>query len=160
MTHNQTARQYRELAIKAATPVGLIVLLYDMAIESLGHATRQVDAGNIEARTADLNHALTVISELERSLNFDAGGEVARRLANFYQVARMKILEANIKSSKEIIERLSGVFSKIRDGWVVVEQKTGGQPGMELARQAPRSAPTPAASVPQDDAGPQFQWSA
>ncbi len=62
MKPNQIARHYRELAIKAATPVGLIVLLYDMAIESLSHAVREIDAGDIEARTADLNHALTVIA--------------------------------------------------------------------------------------------------
>jgi flagellar protein FliS len=160
MIPNPIARQYRELAIKAATPVGLIVVLYEMAIESLAFAMQEFDKGNIEGRTLELNYALTVISELERSLNFEAGGEVAKRLATFYEVARIKILEANIKSNKQTIERLSNVLSSIRRAWQVVEQKTGGQPGLILAPQAPNAAHTSTPSAPPDEAGSQFQWSA
>jgi len=160
MIQNPIARQYRELAIKAATPTGLIVILYEMIIESLAYAMTEFDKGNIEGRTMELNHALNVISELERSLNFEAGGEVAKRLATFYEVARIKILESNIKSSKETIERLSGVVSSIRDAWQVVEQKTGGHPGGEFARQAPPTTRPSAPSSAQNEAGSQFQWSA
>jgi flagellar secretion chaperone FliS len=160
MKNNHIARQYRELAIKGATPVGLIVLLYDMAIESLSQAVRELDRGDIEARTADLNHALSIIGELERSLNFEAGGDVAARLANFYNVARCKILEANIKSNKETIERLSGVLTSIREAWQVVERKTGGRGDLEQTQEAPLSLP--AGSVPgqTDDERPTLRWSA
>jgi flagellar protein FliS len=157
---NPIARQYRELAIKAATPVGLIVVLYEMAIESLAYAMQEFDKGNIEGRTLELNYTLTLISELERSLNFEAGGEVAKRLATFYEVARLKILEANIKSSKDTIARLSGVLTSIRNAWQVVEQKTGGHPGMNPAGQSAPSERASTPSAPQEDAGPQFQWSA
>jgi|SRR5712691_4125449 len=160
MNSNHIARPYRELAVKGATPVGLIILLYDIAIESLAHATREIDAGNIEARTAELNHTLTVIAELERSLNFEAGGDVARRLADFYDVARCKILEANIKSSKEIIERLSGVMCSIREAWQVVEQDNAAKTGADSTQQPPRTSPTSPAPTQQDEERPQLQWSA
>jgi len=160
MKPNAIARQYRELAIKGATPVGLIVILYDMAIESLGHAKREIDNGNIEARTTDLNHVLLVIGELERSLNFEAGGEVAKRLAAFYDVARCKVLEANIKASKLVIDRLSDVLCSLRDAWKIVEQKTAGKSGAELARETPRPSPVYSAPSPQDDDRPQLRWSA
>jgi flagellar protein FliS len=160
MKSNHIARQYRELAIKAATPVGLIVLLYDMAIESLAQAMRELDRGDIEARTADLNHTLSVISELERALNFEAGGDVAVRLANFYNVARCKILEANIKSNKETLERLAGVLTSIREAWHIVEQKTGGQPGATRAEEPARSSPTAAEPSPAGDEYSTTQWSA
>ena len=159
MKPNQIARQYRELAIKGASPVGLIVILYDMAIESLGQAIREMDSGNIEARTENLNHALSVIAELQRSLNMEVGGEVAKRLSDLYDVARGKILEANIKVSKEIIERLSGVLSSMRDAWKVVEEKNVSQPGMQNSQEAPRMVPTSSAPAQQDEAAPQLQWS-
>jgi flagellar protein FliS len=159
MKPNHIARQYRELAIKAATPVGLIIVLYDMAIESLAHATREFEAGNVEARTDNLNHALAVIAELERSLNLEAGGDVAKQLSNLYNVARCKILEANIKASKHIIEDLSGVLSSVREAWLVVDQKTAGQPGMNLSQEAPRMVPASSAPTKQDEAAPQLQWS-
>ena len=159
MKPNQIARQYRELAIKGASPVGLIVILYDMAIESLGQAIREMDSGNIEARTENLNHALSVIAELQRSLNMEVGGEVAKRLSDLYDVARGKILEANIKVSKEIIERLSGVLSSMRDAWKVVEEKNVSQPGMQNSQEAPRMVPTSSAPAQQDETAPQLQWS-
>lgn len=159
MNSRHIARQYRELAVKGATPVGLIILLYDIAIESLARAAREMEAGNIEARTAELNHALAVIAELQRSLNLEAGGEVARRLTDLYNVARGKILEANIKSSVAIVERLSTVLCSVREAWQVVERTEAGQSGTEAARES--TAPTaPAAPAPQDESSPQLQWSA
>jgi flagellar protein FliS len=160
MNSNHIARRYRELAIKAATPVGLIILLYEMAIESLAHAMHEIDSGNIEARTADLNHALMIIGELQRSLNIEVGGSVATRLANFYDVARCKILEANIKSSKETLERLSSVLASIRDAWQVVEQETGGYPGGAAASEPPRSSPVLPSQPQQDTDDTPLRWSA
>jgi len=159
MKPNRIARQYRELAIKAATPVGLIIVLYDMAIESLAHALREIDAGNIEGRTEDLNHALAVIGELQRSLDMEAGGDVAERLMDMYDVVRGKILEANIKASKDTIERLAGVLSSVREAWQVVEGKTAGQPGTTLSQESPPMVPTSSAPEQQEESRPQLQWS-
>lgn len=53
-------------------------------------------------------------------------------------VARDKILEANIKSSKETIEQLPGVLSSIRGAWLMVEKETSGRMGIEPAQEAPR----------------------
>jgi flagellar secretion chaperone FliS len=160
MKSNHIARQYRELAVKSATPVGLVILLYDFAIEALIRAATEVETGNIEGRTAELNYCLSVISELQRSLNHEAGGDVARRLTDLYDVTRAKILEANIKSSQEIIERLANVLTSIREAWQVVEEKTAGTPGMELAAEAPPMKPTATPPAPVEDEQTNLRWSA
>jgi len=146
--------------VKGATPVGLVILLYDLVIESLARAIHEIDAGNIEARTADLNHALAVIGELQRSLNFEVGGEVAKRLTDLYDVSRNKILEANIKSNKDIIERLSRVLCSVREAWQVVEQKNGGHPTAAPVQGAHRSSSIPAAPAQTDAEHSQLQWNA
>ena len=160
MRSNHIARQYRELAVKSATPVGLVIFLYDFAIEALLRASREIDAGNIEGRTAELNYCLSVISELQHSLNFDEGGEVAKRLMDLYDVSRTKILEANIKSSKEIIERLAQVLASIREAWQVVEEKSAGKTGAELAAEAPRTAPAAPSPAPPEGEESNLRWSA
>jgi flagellin-specific chaperone FliS len=81
-------------------------------------------------------------------------------LANFYNVTRCKILEANIKTSKETIEQISGVLSSIREAWVVVDQKTAGQPGLTTAQEAPRVTRPVAPPAQQDETAKQLQWSA
>ena len=160
MEPNHIARQYRELAVKSATPVGLIILLYDFAIEALVRAAREIDSGNIEGRTAELNYCLSVIAELQRSLNHEAGGDVTRRLTDLYDVARGKILEANIKSSKEIIDRLAGVLMSIREAWQVVEEKTAENPGMELAAEAPPMKTAEPSPVAPENEPTNLRWSA
>ena len=159
MKPNKIARHYRELAIKGATPVGLIVILYDMVIESLAHALREIEAGNIEARVVELNHALAAISELQRSLNMEAGGEVSKRLSDLYDVARGKILEANIKVSRQPLEQLKNVLTSVREAWLVVEEKTSGQPGMAVAPEAPALVRTISPSAEQEETSRQLQWS-
>ena len=159
MNQGQIALQYRELAVKSATQVGLVVLLYDMAIESLTRAAREIDAGNVEARTTEINHVLAIVAELQRSLNFERGGDVARRLEDFYDVARGKLLEANIKSDKEIVERLFRIFCSIREAWQVVDREAGSDPGAFEA--APSTPPVPRPASPQADAEPESaHWSA
>lgn len=160
MKPNHITRQYRELAVKSATPVGLIIFLYDFAIEALLRASREIDAGNIEGRTAELNYCLSVITELQRSLNFEQGGEVAKHLTDLYDVSRAKILEANIKSSKEIIERLVQVLASIRDAWQVVEEKAAGKTGAEVAPEAPRMNPAAPSPAPPDVEESNLRWSA
>jgi flagellar protein FliS len=160
MNSKNIAREYRELAVKSATPVGLVILLYDIAIEALAAASRAIDAKDIEGRTHELNHVMAVIRELQMSLNFEAGGEVAKRLTDLYDVARGKVLEANIKSSKEIVERLSEVLASVREAWKVAERETAGQPGMELAPEAPRMTPTAAPAAQPENERSNSQWSA
>lgn len=160
MNSNHIARHYRELAIKSATPVGLVILLYDFAIEALIRASMEIEAGNIEGRTAELNYCLAVLNELQRSLNFEEGGEVAKRLTDLYDVARGKILEANIRSSKEIVERLSEVLTSIRGAWQVAEEKIAGQPGTEAAAEAPATKPAVPSSDPPETDHLNLQWSA
>jgi flagellar secretion chaperone FliS len=160
MKPNSITRQYRELAVKSATPVGLIIFLYDFAIEALMRAAREIETGSIEGRTAELNYCLSVISELQRSLNYEAGGEVAKRLTDLYDVTRAKILEANIKASKEIIERLAEVLSSIREAWRVVEQQTTGKPGVELAPEAPAMKSATPAPIPPEGEPTNLRWSA
>jgi hypothetical protein len=75
-------------------------------------------------------------------------------------VARGKVLEANIKSSKEIVERLSEVLASVREAWKVAERETAGQPGMELAPEAPRMTPTVAAAAQPENERSNSQWSA
>lgn len=115
------ASQYRQLAVRSQGPVGLIVLLYDAAIQSFHAALRAMNANQIEKRNVHLNHALTVIALLQSSLDFEKGGEVALQLERFYNVFRGRVLEASIKSSPEILRDVISHFFSMRSAWSEVE---------------------------------------
>ena len=80
MTQQNIANHYQRHRARGASPVGLVVLLYDAAIESLRRAKLAAESGRIEQRVAASNHVLLVINELGRSLDPEPGGEAARHL--------------------------------------------------------------------------------
>ena len=114
---------YRQIAVQGASPVGLVVMLYDSALTSLYRAMRAIDAGDVEARTEHLNRALDVVGQLQGSLDLGRGGATARCLSDFYAVARAKMLEAGIANSKEILTELAVHFASVRDAWREVDAR-------------------------------------
>lgn len=121
---NDPARTYRQLSVQSASPIGLVVLLFNSAIASLHKAERAAEANQIEARVNELNHVLDIVSELRSVLDFERGGDVARQFDLFYRMAEAQILRANIENSTEIIRDLITHFVKVRDAWQQVDGKS------------------------------------
>ncbi|MGH9680424.1 MAG: flagellar export chaperone FliS [Candidatus Acidiferrales bacterium] len=129
------ARAYRESAVRGASPVGLIVILYEEVLRTLRKAQRAIQQKDIEGRTMALSHVLDIVGHLQSTLDFERGGEVASNLSRFYNVVRAKILEANIHSNIEILELLSKEFSLFINTWQQVDSA--------VTRSAAQSSPNP-----------------
>jgi flagellar protein FliS len=126
---------YREAAVRGASPVRLVVCLYEQAISDLRRAAIAMEKGDIEARTRSINHALLVIGQLQGTLDMEAGGEVARNLLRFYNLLRAGLIEAQGKQSKEIIEQRIANLTAVHEAWQQVERDAGpAQPASELAQ--------------------------
>src|SRR3990172_9885730 len=125
---SNAARAYRQLSAHGASPVGLIVLLYEAAVSSLHRAIQALETNDIERRTHHLNHAIAVIGELQASLDFSQGGDVARNLDQFYRIARSRILEASAGKSKTILKQLAAQFLSLREAWEHVDAPLTGPP--------------------------------
>ncbi|HTX16254.1 MAG TPA: flagellar export chaperone FliS [Candidatus Baltobacteraceae bacterium] len=120
------ALTYQQSAARGATPAAITGMIYDVAIESLHRAIRAIDEGKIEERVRALNKFFAAVAELRSALDYDRGGEVARRLGRFYQIARGEMLSANIKIDRATFEKHSRLFSELREAWRNVEKATAG----------------------------------
>jgi flagellar protein FliS len=137
---------YREAAVRGASPVRLVICLYEQAIEDLRKAVIALEKGDIEARTRGINHALMVIAQLQGSLDMERGGEVARNLARFYGVVRAGLNEAQMKQSARILEEQISQLVVVYEAWLEVERATAAPKplSVESALRKPEisSAPT------------------
>jgi flagellar protein FliS len=115
---------YREATIRGASPVRLVLCLYEQAIEDLRRAVVAQEKGDIEARTREINHAVIVIGQLQRSLNMEQGGEVARNLARFYGTVRAGLTEAHARQSAPLLEEQISQLVMIHGAWLEVERAT------------------------------------
>ncbi|SRR5260370_10824469 len=143
---------YREAAVRGATPVQLVIFLYEQAIEDLRRAVVALEKGNIEARTRGINHALAVIAQLQGSLDLERGGDVAKNLHAFYNAMRATLCEAQLKQSARILEQQIEQLVLVREAWLEVDRATA-----KLASPAESGPPQPPISSP---VGPFIDWNA
>ncbi len=115
---------YRETAVRGASPVRLVICLYEQAIDDLRQAVLALERGEIELRTRKINHAITVIGQLQGSLDMERGGEVARNLERFYSVVRAGVCEGHMKQSVKILEREIAQLVLVYEAWLEVERAT------------------------------------
>jgi flagellar protein FliS len=115
---------YREASVRGASPVRLVLCLYEQAIEDLRRAVLAMENGKIAVRTCHINHALLVIAQLEGTLDMERGGEVARNLEKFYGVVRRGLIEAQQKQSTPILEQQITQLSTVHEAWLEVERAT------------------------------------
>jgi len=118
---NNARLAYQEAAVRGASPVRLTILLYEQVIQDLTRAIEAIAQRRTESCAHELNHATSVIGYLHGTLNLDAGAAVVSNLGRFYTMIREKLLEAQVRSSREILEELRTHMLDIRQAWLKVE---------------------------------------
>ena len=113
---------YREAAVQGASPVQLVIRLYEQIIEDLRQAVQAVERNQIELRTNKINHAILVIGHLQSRLDFEAGGKPARDLNQFYDFLRQNLLHAQARASKQILSQLITDLLAVRSAWLEVDR--------------------------------------
>lgn len=118
---------YRQAAGQGASGVRLVILLYEQIIQDLGRAVKAIEQNDIERRTREINHALTVIGHLQGTLDLERGGTVARNLARFYTSVRAGLVAAHARVSRQILQQQITYLLEVREAWTEADRKlTGG----------------------------------
>ena len=115
---------YREAAVAGASPVRLVILLYEQAMEDLQRAIAAHDRADIEGRTREINHAVLVIGHLEATLDPEHGGKVAENLKLFYQHLRTALVQAQCQQSVAAMEQVISQLLQVHGAWCEVERAT------------------------------------
>ncbi|HEX4286277.1 MAG TPA: flagellar export chaperone FliS [Terracidiphilus sp.] len=114
---------YQEQALKGASPIDLVVALYDGMIRFLHGAADAVDRGDINARRAQVKRALDILVHLQARLRMDVGGQPALVLSEFYASIFAQILQASRAASRSKFEHTIGCVRNVRDAWKQVARE-------------------------------------
>ena len=118
MTANQPcASRYLEVEIRTANPLQLVVVLYDGAVKYLQEAKGHLQRGDIEGRTQAINRALAIVSELQATLNFQEGGQVARSLESLYAYMKGRLIAANLGQEDLPLSEVISLLSTLKSAW-------------------------------------------
>ncbi len=117
---------YRENAVAGSSPVRLLVLLYDQLIKDVRQALAAMERGDIEVRTAALDHALLVLGHLHANVDQEHGGEAAGHLTRFYTLLGERLLEAQARVAPEILREDVQTLLGVREAWLEADRKASG----------------------------------
>lgn len=125
----RAARAYSAINIETAAPTatahGLILMLYDGAIQAVGSARSHCEAGNIEAKNHATAKALGIIEQgLRASLDQQRGGELAIRLDSLYAYMNRRLLSASLHNNCEQFGEVGELLAGLRSAWAEIERDT------------------------------------
>ena len=118
---------YKEIQIKTANQIRLIVMLYDgairhvnLAIDACGDGHRRYDAIN-----SHLIAAQDILSELMASLDFEKGGVLAKNLFSLYSFMNRRLLDGNLKKDPVPLSEVKKMLGDLREAWDEISTRKG-----------------------------------
>jgi flagellar protein FliS len=121
MIANQGYAAYNKNKIMTASPGELTLMLYEGAIKFCNIAIVAIEQGNIQKAHENIVKVENIIEEFRATLNHKY--PVAEDFENVYVYIYDRLVEANIKKDKEILEEVLKHLRTMRDTWREVMQK-------------------------------------
>lgn len=117
MYRSATPNAYRESAVMTASPVQLVVMLYDGANRFLQRALILHEQNSkIEAGVA-VGRAQAIVEELLATIDIERGGDIAPRLQGIYVFCLSQMATAHLKQDPEPLREVMRSLSELRDSW-------------------------------------------
>ena len=122
MTNRNPYAAYNNSKIMTASPAELTLMLYDGAIKFCNIAIAGIEEKNIEKAHNNIKKVEAIIGEFLATL--DHKYPVAKDFENVYNYLQDRLVMANIKKDKEILEEVLEHLRTMRDTWKEVMKKT------------------------------------
>lgn len=115
MTSNNAYTQYNKSKILTAAPAELTLMLYEGAIKFGNIAILSIEQDNVEKAHINIIKVQKIIDEFRITLNMDY--PVAIDFDNVYKYLLQRLIEANLKKDKDILEEVLTHLRSLRDTW-------------------------------------------
>lgn len=107
--------QYNNSKVLTASPAELTLMLYDGAIKFCNIAIMGIEQNDINKAHVNIKKVERIIEEFRSTL--DRKYAVAEDFDRVYVYLMQRLLEANVKKDKEILEEVNEHLRSMRDNW-------------------------------------------
>lgn len=101
----------------------VVRMLFNRSLERLTAAQLCIKKNDIAGRGENLGMVISILGALSASLDREAGKDISENLSKLYQYMMDKLVEANLKSSMELIEEVRQLLITIKSGWDGIEDQ-------------------------------------
>lgn len=107
--------QYNRSKILTASPAELTLMLYEGSIKFCNIAIMAIEHNEVEKAHTNIIRVQKIIDELRATL--DMKYPVAQDFDRIYSYLLQRLLQANMKKDKEILEEIATHLRSVRDTW-------------------------------------------
>lgn len=115
MLMNNGFNQYKENSVNTATPEELTLMLFNGLVKFIMQAQSALDTKNLGKANEGIIRAEAIVKEFQATL--DMNYEISSYLDSIYDYMYRRLVEANIKKDKDILEEVLGYSKELRDTW-------------------------------------------
>jgi flagellar protein FliS len=108
---------YKKTSIHTASKEQILLMLYQAAIKNCKKAMEAIDEKNVARKGEFIGKLQDIVIELNNSLDFEVGGDLAKELSSLYDFMLFSSTQANIKIDKEPLEGVLEVLNTLYEGW-------------------------------------------
>lgn len=114
---------YLESKLLSASPLELVALAYEGAIEAVREARVCVVEKRIHDRARAITKVQLIIIQLQQSLDFKLGGDLSLQLDRLYKYMQRRLMEANFKQQEAPLADVETLLETLLDGWKQIAQQ-------------------------------------
>ena len=117
MQNHYVSQNYLETEVQSASPLQLVRLLYQGALEAVVTARSALGAGDILTRSRKISKATLILNELALNLDHSKGGEISRSLAELYDYMARRLNEANFQQVDAPLAEVQDLLQTLSEAW-------------------------------------------
>ena len=117
MTPSSRQKEYLAIRITTASPMELVRVLYEGAVQSVHEAIRALHSGDILGRGQAINKAIEILAELRLSLRRDVQHEYSNTLSELYGYIKHQLIRAHAEQSESLLQEASRLLDTLLEGW-------------------------------------------
>lgn len=108
---------YKQTVTATATPLDLVIMLYEGAIDSVDKSVTAIHTNDIHTKIRCIDKAIKIIEELLYSLNLEIGGEIAMNLQDLYLHMMLQLTIANGLNDASKAIHVESLLKELLEGW-------------------------------------------
>lgn len=116
-------QKYKNTSVQSASKEKILLMLYEGAIRFMKQAMVAIDKKDIADRGLNIGRAFDIVMELNNTLNFEVGGDLAKQLEQLYMFVTDQLTQANIKNDKAPLQHALKTMETLYSGWVEAVEK-------------------------------------
>jgi flagellar protein FliS len=108
---------YKKTSVQTASKEQILLMLYQAAIKNCKKAIDAIETKDVAKKGEFIGKLQDIVIELNNSLDFEVGGDIAKELSSLYDYILYSSTQANIKISAEPLQGCLNVLNTLYDGW-------------------------------------------